>query len=110
MFEAQQDTYLSVDTVVDRYQVTDFPVEFLNSLNPTGLLLHKFILKIGALIILIRNLNAPKLCNGTRLQVKSLKKNVIEVKILTGCAKGDIIDIPRIPMITSDYPFEFNRL
>lgn len=39
-----------------------------------------------------------------------LKKNDTEVKILIRCAKGDIVYIPKISMIISDYLFEFKRL
>jgi ATP-dependent DNA helicase PIF1 len=35
---------------------------------------------------------------------------VIEATILTGCANGKDIFIPRIPLIPSDTPFEFKRL
>jgi len=41
--------------------------------------------------MLLRNLYPPKLCNGTRLQVKALHKNVIEAIVITGCARGDIV-------------------
>ena len=36
--------------------------------------------------------------------------HVIEATIMTGCAKGEDIFIPRIPMIPTDMPFEFKRL
>ncbi|KAF0716677.1 ATP-dependent DNA helicase RRM3-like, partial [Aphis craccivora] len=42
-----------------------------------------------------------------RLQVKALHKNVIEALVITGCARGDIVIIPRITFIQTDYPFEF---
>lgn len=60
--------------------------------------------------MLLRNLNPPKLCNGTRLQVKVLHKNVIEAMIFTGKYEGETVFIPRIPLITLDYNFEFKRL
>jgi ATP-dependent DNA helicase PIF1 len=59
--------------------------------------------------MLLRNIEAPKLCNGTRLCVKKLLSNVIEATILTGSAKGDVF-IPRIPLIPNDMPFDFRRL
>lgn len=60
--------------------------------------------------MLLRNLKPPKLCNGTRLQVKALHKNVIEATILTGCAQGESVFVPRIPLIPNDLPFDFKRL
>lgn len=61
-------------------------------------------------MLLQRNIKPTKICNGTRIQVKSVHKNVIEVIILTGCGRGESELIPRIPMIPSEYPFEFNRI
>ncbi|KAK3756439.1 hypothetical protein RRG08_057950, partial [Elysia crispata] len=50
--------------------VADYPVEFLNSLNPPGMPPHLLRLKIGAAVILSRNLKPSILCNGTRLIVE----------------------------------------
>ena len=60
--------------------------------------------------MLLRNLEPPRLCNGTRLIVTSLKQNVIEAEVLTGCARGDTVFITRIPIIPTDLTFTFKRL
>ncbi|XP_013774518.1 uncharacterized protein LOC106459445 [Limulus polyphemus] len=89
-------TYKSVDTVVE--------AEFLNSLDLPP---HVLQLKIGVPIIMLRNINQPKLCNGTRLAVKKLMRRN---NLYTGPLKGESFLIPRIPMIPTDMPFEFKRL
>ncbi|XP_029341343.1 ATP-dependent DNA helicase PIF1-like [Acyrthosiphon pisum] len=102
--------YKSIDSVCNPEDSIHYPMEFLNSSTIPGLPPHILTLKIGAPIMILRNINPPKLCNGTRLSVKSLKNNVIEATILTGCGKGEVVYIPRIPIKPSDVPFGFERL
>jgi ATP-dependent DNA helicase PIF1 len=85
-----------------------YPVEFLNTLQFSGIANHELELKVGVLILLLRNLNQSiGLCNGTRLIVKRLGQRVIEAKIITGNNVGKRVFIPRIIMSPSgtDWPF-----
>ncbi|GBO46218.1 hypothetical protein AVEN_94312-1, partial [Araneus ventricosus] len=71
--------YESIDNIVsnDPQDHLAYTEEFLNSLTPTGMPPHKLRLKPGTIIMLLRNLSPSKgLCNGTRLIVIQLQKNV----------------------------------
>ncbi|XP_072398075.1 ATP-dependent DNA helicase PIF6-like [Diabrotica undecimpunctata] len=78
--------FISIDTVVDENE------------------------SIGSPIILLRNLNPPQLCNGTRLVIKKISGNILEATILAGKFKGKVVLLPRIPMIPSDSTISFKRL
>ena len=88
----------------------DFPAKFPYSLEPPGTPPHNLGLKVISSVMLLRNLDAPKLCNGTGLLVKCLMPILREVTIITGCAKGKDVFIPRFPVITSDLAFTFKRI
>lgn len=44
-------------------------------------------MKISTKVILLRNLNLPKLFNGTRLRITALQTNLIETEIKARSAK-----------------------
>ncbi|GBM48173.1 hypothetical protein AVEN_138303-1 [Araneus ventricosus] len=71
----------SIDTTCDTNEAVKYPSEFLNTLEPSGVHSHRLELKIGAPIMLPRNLHPPSLCNGTRLCIKKLMPNITEVTI-----------------------------
>ncbi len=125
--------YLSIDSIVDENNENNlgFNIEYLNSLEISGLPSHKLDLKIHQPIILIRNIsNANGLCNGTRLIITSfilnlvyckinlffrkllgLHRFIIEAKFLQSNRKGQTVLIPKMTLNPSDntLPFTLNR-
>lgn len=76
---------LSVDSVLQESNQALYPIEFLNTLNISGLPPHNLNLKVGLPIIMLRNLNPNEgLCNGTRLIVKKVFTRLIEATISIG--------------------------
>jgi ATP-dependent DNA helicase PIF1 len=100
--------YKSIDTACDATEAVNCPTEFLNSLYLPSKPPHNLQLKVGSLVILPRDLNPPRLCNGTRLVIKKLMKNIIKAIILNGKFRGENILLPRIPIIPTDVPIQFN--
>ncbi len=107
-----QVNFLSVNSTEDTEVANTYPSEFLNTLEVSGMPSHKLLLKIGAPVILLRNLDPlAGLCNGTHLIVRRFTMQVIEIEIMTGKGAGNVAFIPRIKFISdnSGLPFIFAR-
>lgn len=108
--------YLSADSIgADEEEDMQLNItqEFLNSINVASLPPHQLNLKVGAIVILIRNLNFKKgLCNGVRLVVQDARQNFIIARILTGEFANQTALIPKITLTSSPqdgYPFIIHR-
>ncbi|CAF3245184.1 unnamed protein product [Rotaria sp. Silwood2] len=106
--------YTSVDEVEceDGDDITNYPTEFLNSLTPSGMPPHKLKLNIGAIVMLLRNLDVHQgLCNGIWLIVRRLLNHTIDCEIATGSIKASRVLIPRITLTPSDpfLPFKLRK-
>ncbi|XP_055918736.1 uncharacterized protein LOC129950842 [Eupeodes corollae] len=94
---------------VNQNNVVNYLTEFLNLLVLPGLPPHNLQLKVGSVVITLRNIN-HRLCNRTRLAVKKQLNNVIEATIIKSKYKGEDVLMLRIPLIPTDLPFDFKRL
>ena len=107
----------SSDSVSDidvdfNYDESMYTTEFLNTIRMSGIPHHKLVLKVGAPIMCIRNIDQRGgLCNGTRLQIVRMGINNIEAKIIAGGQLGTVVAIPRMNISPSDkkMPFQLNR-
>jgi len=113
----EEKVYLSADSIClsDTAPSDDsetYTTEFLNSVKGSGLPNHMIILKVGAPIMLIRNVDRSLgLCNGTRLIVSRLSDHVIEAVITSGKFTNEKVLIARMNITPSDFklPFKFQR-
>ncbi len=100
------------DTVTDKDLQPLYPMEFLNSLSPSGLPVHHLRLKPGLPIMLLRNLNGARgLAHGTRLICRRFLPRLIEAQVVTGTRKGNNVYLPRVIFDCNDLdtPFPLRR-
>ena len=109
--------YHSFDTIHDIHEKLHLsivpPLEYLNTITPSGFPPHELELKIGAPVVLLRNLNIKEgLTNGARLVIKALYPHLIEVTTLASSGRSTrSLYIPRIDLISNDtkLPFTLKR-
>ena len=93
----------SLDTDDSDADLHELPVEQLQSIDIASLPPSQLSLKIGAPVMLLRNLCPQEgLCNGTRMVVTSLRKYCIEARLLGGDFAGQLRVIPRIKLTATD--------
>lgn len=122
LFDGEDHIYLSTDEAkprgvdqTDEDVQSEYQIEYLNSLNFPGFPGHKLHLKVGSVVMFIRNLSIKYgLCNGTRLQMVKLHEHLIAGKIMTGDHAGEVVFLPRIKLDTGDtnaskLPFVLHR-
>ena len=111
LMDGLEKTYLSINTIVDEdgSGYVTYPQEFLDSLELSGLPPHKLTLKVGAIVILLRNLNvATGLMNGTRLRVEAMHANSLDLTVISGHCLGKRVLLPKINLTPSDTMLPFN--
>ncbi|GAU37552.1 hypothetical protein TSUD_54590 [Trifolium subterraneum] len=117
MIPSESQDFLSCDTPCkfdEDHSVQNewFTSEFLNDIQCSGIPNHRLTLKVGVPVMLLHNNDqAWGLCNGTRLQVTELGKNIIKGTIISGKNVGEVVYIPRMDLVPSDsgLPFKFCR-
>ena len=108
-------TLASGDSTADPNDATHYQVEYINTLQASGMPSHKLKVKKNAVVMLLRNLSINGgLCNGTRLIIEDvINDRLIRAKIATGECKGKTVLIPKIitqPADDTSFGFEWRRL
>ena len=89
-----------------------YPVEYLNTIQCSGLPLSKVTLKVGCPVMVLQNIDPSQgICNGTRGIVTRMQSRVIEIQLLSGEFKGKKAFVPWMSLCPQDtqIPFEFCR-
>ncbi|XP_076934857.1 uncharacterized protein LOC143601293 [Bidens hawaiensis] len=114
LFPGDEVQYLSSDILAESEDISDavdphlYSPDLLNGLKMSGMPNHRLVLKVGVPIMLLRNINHKKgLCNGTRLQVVSLGRRVIEAKVVSGTNIGYRTLISRVSLTSTDKKLSF---
>jgi PIF1-like helicase/Helitron helicase-like domain at N-terminus len=109
----EERVYFSSDTAeCDDEDEFYAPIELLNAINSPSLPPHRLRLKIGAVAVVLRNLDVSLgLCNGTRVKILETGQNFIDVEILSGRCAGERHLLPRISIRAEDtaLPYPINR-
>jgi ATP-dependent DNA helicase PIF1 len=117
-FPGQSQVFYSADSIPtselsgEDDPLLNYPVEYLNEINCTGMPLANLEVKIGCPIMVLKNLDAAHgLCNGSRGILTRCRNRVLEVELITGSHAGQKVFIPRTSnMPTEDQvAFKFNR-
>ena len=88
-----------------------FPPEYLNAFNIPGLPPHELRLKVGVVVMLMRNLNQTLgLCNGTRMMVTKCLKHCVQCEVICGAFVGTRHFIPRMELCPTESKLPFKLL
>ena len=102
--------YKSIDTTDDNS--TEYTPEFLNTCNLPGMAPHLLSLKLGAPVVLLRNMDAKNgHCNGIKYVVRNIRPHVVELMAISGSKAGSTLFLPRIIMMSESamLPFTIRR-
>ena len=90
----------------------EYPPEFLNSLEMSGMPPHLLKLKPGCIVVLLRNMDPENgHCNGVKYCVVNILPHILELRSVSDTNRGAVLLLPRITSIsrTKSIPFALRR-
>lgn len=106
VIERNEFVHTSINTVLNQNDATNYPVEFLDSPAANGLPTHQLALKVGVSIMLLQNYAMELLLNLWNYKKES-NRGQCGTMI---CGPSETIFIPRMPLILSNFSFQFKRI
>ena len=100
----------SVDSTEEN--TPEYPPEFLNSLEMSGMPPHLLKLKPGCIVVLLRNMDPENgHCNGVKYCVVNILPHILELRSVSDTNRGAVLLLPRITSIsrTKSIPFALRR-
>ena len=92
----------SFDAARDSEGAAQFPSEYWNAIDQPSLAPHILELKIGMVVMVIRNMDPPRVCNGTRIIVTHISRKTVTGTILSGEYAGQVYHAFPIKMESKD--------
>ena len=99
----------SSNRAVDLEMVEEFPPECFHHYDEASLPLHRLSLKVDMLVMLLRNIRPPVMCNETRVRITRIAEHVLKAEIIADKSQGTSILISRIPLNSKDDEVNKNR-
>jgi ATP-dependent DNA helicase PIF1 len=96
-FPGEESTFHSADALLNNNPDSAqgelmYPVEYLNSINCSGLPLVKLKPKLDCPVMVLCNINAGEgVCNGSRGIVTQVGRYIIQIRLITGDHAGTVI-------------------
>nr|GEV31895.1 hypothetical protein [Tanacetum cinerariifolium] len=118
LIPSKEKVYYSSDSICesegldDNFNESLYSPNVSNGLKLSGIPNHRLALKVGAPVMLLRNIDqSAGLCNGTRLRITKLGERCIEAEIITETKVGEKVILTRMKLSPSDkrIPFKINR-
>ena len=112
--KGQSRIFWSRDAARNQEEEGQYPPEYWNAVDQPSIAPHRLTLKIGMVVMVIRNMEPPRVCNGTRLKITHIGEKVVVGEILNGQYAGEQYHAHRIKMVSKEndhrLPCVFTRL